>query len=137
MCDCWNPPRLSLSVLCKSAQQLLSWHYAVCLHTHTYSYWTLLKHHLLSAYTQRRRGRNKAGNYFLAISSKSVKMSCSGSITCGQQVYVLRGLTRSCDCLSVRGKKSHGGKRARIDLLSVAPHYANMHPCIYTHTEWV
>lgn len=36
VCDCWNPPRLSLCVLCKSAQQLLSWHYAVCLHTHIF-----------------------------------------------------------------------------------------------------
>lgn len=40
-----------VNVICTSAQQLLSWHYAVCLYTHTYSYWTLLKHHLLSAHT--------------------------------------------------------------------------------------
>lgn len=51
VCDCWNPPRFSLCVICKSAQQLLSWHYTLSVYTHTYSYWTLLKHHLLSAYT--------------------------------------------------------------------------------------
>lgn len=135
VCDCWNPPRLSLCVLCKSAQQLLSWHYAVCLHTHIFLLDFIKTPSAVSLHTQWRRGRNKAGNYFLAISGKSLKTSCSGSITCGQQVYELCGLTRPCVCLSVRGEKSHGGKRARIDLLSVSPNYANMHLCIHTHTQ--
>lgn len=131
VCDCWNPPCFSLCVICKSAQQLLSWHYAVCLHTHIFLLDFIKTPSAVSLHTQQSRGRNKAGNYFLAISGKSLKMSrSSGSITYNQQVHVLCGLTRPCVCLSVRGSQGEKGQE-QIFCLSLQI----MQTCIpaYTH----
>ncbi len=131
VCDCWNPPCFSLCVICKSAQQLLSWHYAVCLHTHIFLMDFIKTPSAVSLHTQQSRGRNKTGNYFSAI---SLKTSCSGSIAYDQHVHVLCGLTRPCVCLSMMGKKSHWGKGwEQIFCLSLQI----MQTCIpaYIHTQ--